>query len=1779
MEDEEECKKSVHESASPQQDIGFTMEDKPLDTVVEDVHTTTGQCEFFPELADSEPFVSNSSVEAQNDDPAVAEKYVSPLVVSTSPVGAAEDAEDVAVFRSDGVETKAAEVDKVENEALEMPESSSHDTWLIVGDKDVEVAVKETGIPTDCSEFVRARDGEVAEAEGEASAARGEMENNVEVKGEDESQLVGVNEVSADEIPQVGRANEVETKSGCELETSVGKFVSELDDSKLDELEGGLSKVEPGLDESELPDITSPIPGGVVVDGSLQGGNEMELENEVETKELGSSVGEFVSEFKDSRLLGVEGGVSKSEPGLDESELADVKSPVAGAVVVDGSLEGANVMELENEVETKGLGSSGAGEFVSEVGDLQLLGVGSSVATKNDEDEGVVIKGESGMEDTEMDMELEAEVTNEGGSTSVPLLDNSHSVDGENDVGTEAEDEAPMVDTEMETETEVGESPEADKGVSGGGKRKRGKVTKVLAKPPPRKKVIGEDVCFICFDGGDMVLCDRRGCPKAYHPSCVNRDEAFFRAKGRWNCGWHLCSHCEKNAHYMCYTCTFSLCKTCIKEFVFFRVRTNKGFCETCMKTVMLIENNERASKEDRVNFDDKSSWEYLFKDYWEDLKAKLSLSADELAEAKNPWKGSDVLAGKQESPEEVFDATNDRGSGSESSENVVTRKSKRKAKKKSKSLTKEEDLPSSRVVVDAGGTSLHRNSEWASTELLEFVMHMKNGDDSVLSQFDVQALLLEYIKRNKLRDPRKKSQIICDSRLGNLFGKARVGHFEMLKLLESHFLVKEDSQPDDVQGSVVDTVVNHLEADEIIDAPRKGSKDRRRKMRRKDDLGGPQSNLGDYAAIDIHNISLIYLRRKLVEDLLEDLEKFHDKVFGTFVRIRISGSTQNQDMYRLVQVVGTRKAAELYKVGKKVTDLVLEILNLNKTEVVSIDTVSNQEFTEDECKRLRQSIKCGLIERLTVGDILDKAMEIQEARVNDWLETETVRLSHLRDRASDLGRKKELRECVEKLQLLKTPEERMRRLEEVPKIHADPKMDPSYESEEEDTEMEDNKQETYPSPRGSGFSRKGREPNSPHRGNFSPIDSGSSTRTNSGKNWDTNRNMSNKGFPIKSEEATVVGEIKNENVRNQGRDKEANTDKVHSGTNYETIGRDSRSFAKSESFSGAAASETSQASLAAAGVAETAIKINETEKMWHYQDPAGKIQGPFSLVQLRKWNSNGYFPVDLRIWKTTEKQDNSLLLTDALAGRFFQKKELLPIDNNFSMPPQTVRSPHLSSTHAGKPYGASLHHRKEGGEGGIRSQVEPSSSSGWATPSVEVPKASADRLVTDYSRNESTNLPSPTPMSSTPRWTGGKASESKWSSNSAAGVNSFPGGNGPTQSPPVATSVSSGQFSQSGSKEHAAVESFGVSTPLSVSSSSLMAPRSEQQGASQTIVTSGGHGIQHSVETQQWGPGSVQTQEMGAVPHQNTGTETTQAWGGAAAQNSEANPSLPAYGQWGAVPTIQNPTGNFSAPVFSAFPQPDPWRPPAVANNQSNIQPAAAPNVPWGMGVAPNNAFVPAQNNVNTVWVPMPGNPNMGWVGPAPGATNMNWGAPVQGTVNQGWVATTGNPGAMVQGILPGNVNQSWAPQTGNPGSGIPQAGNPGSGMQPGNGNPGWVAPTGNPGFNVQGQAPGNVNPAWGTPTGNPGPTTVPVPAAPGNANPGWGPPAPGNNGMRGNDKQHNGNNRFSGQRDRGGFGGSGRWNNRQSSGGGQRPPNTICPFHQNGHCRKGAHCDMLHK
>ncbi|KAK4437715.1 Zinc finger CCCH domain-containing protein 19 [Sesamum alatum] len=1260
------------------------------------------------------------------------------------------------------------------------------------------------------------------------------------------------------------------------------------------------------------------------------------------------------------------------------------------------------------------------------------------------------------------------------------IYESPAAVQDEEDETMVAEEETGTQETEMETETDIAESAKTS-----AGKRKRGKlskspsISKGTAKASSRKTV-GEDVCFICFDGGELVLCDRRGCPKAYHPSCVNRDEAFFKSKGRWNCGWHLCSICEKNARYMCYTCTFSLCKSCIKDAVILSVRGNKGFCETCMRTVMLIENNEQGNKDTQVDFDDRSSWEYLFKDYYIELKAKLSLTPVELREAKNPWKGVDMSGpSKQESSEAHADG-NDGGSGSDdSTENVEPiRPKRRKVRKQSKSITKEEELGSTGASAGDKAMSLSDNSEWASRELLEFVSHMKNGDASPLSQFDVQALLLEYIKRNKLRDPRRKSQIICDARLENLFGKPRVGHFEMLKLLESHFLVR-DEQNDDVQGSVVDTENNQLDIDGNADALTKGGKDRKRKSRRKSDRG-PQSNLDDYAAIDMHNIGLIYMRRKLMEDLLEDSETFHDKVVGTFVRIRISGCNQKQDLYRLVQVVGTSKAAEPYKIGKKTTDTMVEILNLDKTEITSIDTISNQEFTEEECKRLRQSIKCGLISRLTVGEILDKTMELQAVRIND---------------------------------ILKTPEERRRRLEEIPEIHADPKMDPSYGSDDNDSENEDSRQDAFMRSRASGFNRR-RVPMSPGSDN-AVKDSWSSAGKVSSKNWETSRNPSGNNFSIN---ASHIGEIVNENSWNLERDKEtqesnSNLEKLNSATNSESAEWALRPASRSESFTGVA-SVTSQASFSAR-VVETAVKINESEKMWHYQDPSGKVQGPFSMVQLRKWNNTGYFPADLRIWRTGEKQENSTLLADALAGKF--PKELPAVDNTLPAA-NTLHSSHTLAGHSGKTSEISLHQDKE-------------------TSIIDRNSASLSKLPTEkWLGNEMTNLPSPTPKQNNAGWTGGETGHLT----GATGIN------GVLPSPT------------------AVVPNIGTHSPAPASVLNSIVPTApfsptpnSQQGIlagsavplhTQSTMTSEPHAVQMHGHT----PTSVQ-------PVQTAITQNLQA-----DPQSWSSPSQPAQPQnygWG-TSNVQNSSGSFSNSGMNPAPQPDVWRP--TQSNQPNMHPPATPNVPWGMGPAENNASMGARpENPNIGWGTMQANPNMGWGNPVPGNTNMNWGpamqAPPPGNTTPGWVAPAGNTGANIQGMVPGNTNPGWAATQG-------WVAPPAQGPVPGNS---WVPPSGNAGPAppaVQGPAQGNTNQGWvAAPPANQGSWGAEQNHASGQFS--------GQRGPQGRDSGFSGGRPWNRQSSFGGGGGGGGGGSRHIS-----KRDMVCPYNANGRCKKGARCDYLH-
>ncbi|XP_041643443.1 histone-lysine N-methyltransferase NSD3 isoform X2 [Cheilinus undulatus] len=92
---------------------------------------------------------------------------------------------------------------------------------------------------------------------------------------------------------------------------------------------------------------------------------------------------------------------------------------------------------------------------------------------------------------------------------------------------------------------------------------KEEKARNAKLKPKKRKlrmegKHTHEYFCFWCGEGGELVMCDRKDCPKAYHLLCLNLTKPPY---GRWECPWHDCSICDSSASSFCDFCPRSFCQ------------------------------------------------------------------------------------------------------------------------------------------------------------------------------------------------------------------------------------------------------------------------------------------------------------------------------------------------------------------------------------------------------------------------------------------------------------------------------------------------------------------------------------------------------------------------------------------------------------------------------------------------------------------------------------------------------------------------------------------------------------------------------------------------------------------------------------------------------------------------------------------------------------------------------------------------------------------------------------------------------------------------------------------------------------------------------------------------------------------------------------------------------------------------------------------------------------------------------------------------------------------
>ncbi|CAJ2637034.1 unnamed protein product [Trifolium pratense] len=329
----------------------------------------------------------------------------------------------------------------------------------------------------------------------------------------------------------------------------------------------------------------------------------------------------------------------------------------------------------------------------------------------------------------------------------------------------------------------------------------------------------------------------------------------------------------------------------------------------------------------------------------------------------------------------------------------------------------------------------------WGSTSLIQFLESIGIDTTNKITQSDVTQIINDYVKQNNLLHPTKKKRIECDARLHLLFGRKSISRLKISDLLESHF--------EENCGQSDDDFLFDSEDDEYVpgtcEIPKPVSSERKNHPK-KHVVEKPRSY---FAAVIPFNIKLVYLKKSLVDELLKDPETFETKVVGSFIRIKCDPNDYLQkNSHQLLQITGIKKSSG---VGGEIR---LQASGFIKD--ISINMLSDDNFSEAECEDLHRRVKDGLLKRPMIVDLEEKARVLHEDMTKHWLAKEIALLENLIDRANEKGWRRELDGYLQKRAKLKSPEEQELLLREIPQVIAE-----DLESESTTLDVPDKKDET----------------------------------------------------------------------------------------------------------------------------------------------------------------------------------------------------------------------------------------------------------------------------------------------------------------------------------------------------------------------------------------------------------------------------------------------------------------------------------------------------------------------------------------------------------------------------------------------------------------------------------------------------------------------------------------------------------------------------------------------
>ncbi|XP_027773782.1 uncharacterized protein LOC107007277 isoform X4 [Solanum pennellii] len=288
----------------------------------------------------------------------------------------------------------------------------------------------------------------------------------------------------------------------------------------------------------------------------------------------------------------------------------------------------------------------------------------------------------------------------------------------------------------------------------------------------------------------------------------------------------------------------------------------------------------------------------------------------------------------------------------------------------------------------------------WGSKSLIDFLHFIGHDTREKLSPYDVTSMVIKYANENDLIHPIEKKKILCDIQLEALLGGKVVNKDKILSLLISHFVENEERlQKNELDHDLEDNDTEMFVASKT---------EKKVEQNKSSSIWYSTAAQSQFAALIPENIKLVYLKRSLVLEMIKKPESFETKIIGSFVRVKLDPRDfELRNSHQLVQITASVSGIQPVSSDNCCCKSSIQVSNIAKN--VCLNTLSDDEFSNEECDEFRKKVKDGIFKKLTVVELEQRAKILHEDITNHRIARELKVLQGKIDQANEKGWRQEL--------------------------------------------------------------------------------------------------------------------------------------------------------------------------------------------------------------------------------------------------------------------------------------------------------------------------------------------------------------------------------------------------------------------------------------------------------------------------------------------------------------------------------------------------------------------------------------------------------------------------------------------------------------------------------------------------------------------------------------------------------------------------------------------------